>query len=99
MQSTAPVLEDFRSALRGGLHADGSTRPQVCGPRDNALFHRLLTAVGDINGVPAVINTSFNERGLPMVSSPLEALLSFVRSDADMLVVGDLVVRREPALS
>ena len=44
-------------------------------------------------GVPLLINTSFNEDE-PIVCTPAEALDTFLRTHMDVLVLGNLVVRR-----
>ena len=51
-------------------------------------------AFGRQTGVPAVLNTSFNLKGEPVVCSPLDALRTFVASGMDVLVLGNLLVRK-----
>ena len=60
----------------------------------NPRFHRLLTRWGDTSGLPVLLNTSFNLRGEPIVTTPADALSTFERSDLDLLVLGDLLVRK-----
>ncbi|MBW1645182.1 MAG: hypothetical protein JRJ56_02480, partial [Deltaproteobacteria bacterium] len=47
-------------------------------------------------GVPAVLNTSLNRRGEPMVCSPADALEMFFGSDLEYLVMEDLLIRKTP---
>lgn len=94
MQSVHPVAETLGDAVRLGLHADGTTRPQVCAEADNPLFHRLLRAFGARRGLSALINTSFNEKGYPIVSSPIDALITFLHTDIDLLVIGTSLIRK-----
>ena len=58
-------------------------------------FHGLLTEFGRRTGYPILLNTSFNMRGEPIVCTPADALLCFVRSRLDALVIGDLLLLRE----
>ena len=95
MQAAAPVLPAARPAVRAGLHADGTTRPQVVDAAVQPRFHALLAAYGRRSGVSALINTSFNESGFPLVSTPLEALAVFARTDMDVLVVERTVIRKK----
>jgi carbamoyltransferase len=41
-----------------------------------------------------LLNTSFNLRGEPIVCTPTDAILCFVRSDLDTLVLEDFVLER-----
>lgn len=95
MQYAASVRPEMRARVVAGTHIDGTTRPQVCEADDNPRFHALLTAFGAAYGVAAVLNTSFNPAGYPMVSTPTEALAMFARTDMDALVLGDTVIWKE----
>jgi len=94
MQVVVPVSEAVHDQVRATLHIDGTTRPQVVSPADNPLYHKLLVAFGQHTGLAALLNTSFNARGEPIVSSPDEALMVFARTDLDTLVLGDAVLRK-----
>ena len=94
MQLSCPVKPEALASVRAAAHVDGTTRPQVCSRDDNERYHRLLQAVGRRTGREAVLNTSFNESGYPMVGTPLEALAMFARTAMDVLVYNGLVVRK-----
>jgi carbamoyltransferase len=74
-------------------HIDGSGRPQTVRREANPRFHRLIECFRDLTGVPMVLNTSFNENE-PVVCSPVEALECYLRTQMDMLVLGDCVISR-----
>lgn len=96
MQAAARVREDRREAVRAALHADGTTRVQICAPEDNPLFHALLSAYGDATGGPAaLLNTSLNEAGYPMAATPAHALIVFARTELDALALGRTLVVKE----
>ena len=57
-------------------------------------FHAVINLFGERTGVYALLNTSFNRRGEPIVASPRDALTTFEWSDLDTLVVGNLLVDR-----
>ena len=59
----------------------------------NPRYYRLIEAFDALTGVPMVLNTSFNENE-PVVCRPEEALDCFLRTNMDLLVMGDWVVRR-----
>ncbi len=94
MQVVVPVSEAVHDLVRATLHIDGTTRPQVVSPGANPRYHKLLTAFGLETGLSALLNTSFNARGEPIVSSPDEALMVFARTDLDTLVLGDAILRK-----
>jgi carbamoyltransferase len=43
--------------------------------------------LGEKTGHPIVLNTSFNLKGEPIVSSPVYALATFMRCDIDVLYI------------
>ena len=94
MQTIWPVRDSVKKKLRAAVHADGTTRPQICHREENPLYWELLTAFGRRNGVAALLNTSFNERSMPIVATSLEALMTFLRTGIDLLVIEDLVIRK-----
>jgi carbamoyltransferase len=94
MQMVAKVKGDALEAVRAATHVDGTNRVQVCTREDNPRFHGLLSAFGAASGWGALLNTSFNESGYPIVATPAEALLLFARTDLDTLVLNDSIVRK-----
>ncbi len=81
-------------ALPAITHVDGSARVQTVDAETNPRFHRLLEAFERRTGCPILLNTSFNLRGEAIVASPADALLCFVRSGLDTLVLGDHLLDR-----
>lgn len=88
------VKEDKIGLIRAAIHVDGTTRPQVVYKNENETYYKLLIEIGKITGVEAVLNTSFNESGHPIINTAVEALLSFARTDMDALVVGNIIIER-----
>ena len=77
-----------------GVHVDGTSRAQHV-PDDEDGFGALLAAVGDESGLPAVINTSLNTRGQPMVLTPDQAVELLIEiPEIDVLAMPPYVVRR-----
>jgi len=75
-------------------HVDGSARVQTVDPATNPRFHRLLEAFESQTGCPVLLNTSLNLRGEPIVCTPVDALVCFIRSGLDVLVLEDVVIER-----
>ena len=88
-------LKAVGGAIPAGTHVDGSARVQTVDAERNPAFHRLLRAFERKTGCPVLINTSFNVRGEPIVCSPYDAYICFMRTGLDMLVMGSFVLRKE----
>lgn len=69
-------------------HVDGSARIQTVTREESPLYYDLIEEFGRITGVPILINTSFNVRSEPIVCTPHDAYLCFMRTNMDYLVVG-----------
>ena len=74
-------------------HVDGSGRLQTVHQSTNQRYWRLIDAFRALTGVPMLLNTSFNENE-PIVCRPEEALECFLRTEMDVLVLGNSFVRR-----
>ena len=75
------------------ISVDGTCRPQfVADERTRRRSRQLLREARRRWGVGAVLNTSFNIHGEPLVCSPAEAVDVFLRSGADALAIGPFLV-------
>ncbi len=81
--------------LPAGLHPfDRSARPQVVHKIDNPGYHALIKAFEDLTGVGAVMNTSFNIHGEPIVGTPEQAIDTFKRCGLHHLLIGDWLISK-----
>jgi len=96
MTSAVAVRKEFQADLAAAIHVDGTARVHRVDAASNRLFHRLITCFYERVGVAAVLNTSFNVAGEPIINSVHEAVQTLVISSLDALVIGDTVVRRSP---
>jgi carbamoyltransferase len=87
----------FRSRLAGVTSVNGTCRPQLVPDDEPGEFADLLRGARARWGVGAVLNTSFNIHGEPIVCSPQEAIDVFLRSGADALAIGPFFVDRAAA--
>ena len=81
-------------------HVDGSARVQTVTRETAPEFYDLLAEFERQTGCPVLINTSFNVRGEPIVCTPEHAYLCFMRTDMDVLVLGNnlLLKSEQPPL-
>lgn len=87
-------LNVVRSEIPAVTHVDYSARIQTVNKRDNPLYHTLIDAFYRKTGCPVLVNTSFNVRGEPIVATPLDAYKCFMRTDLDVLVLGNHVLQK-----
>jgi carbamoyltransferase len=93
MMQVFQIRADKRSRIPAVTHVDGSGRLQTVSRRTNPRYHHLIEVFDELSGVPMVLNTSFNENE-PVVCKPQEALDCFLRTQMDVLVMGDVMVSR-----
>ncbi|HLA76743.1 MAG TPA: carbamoyltransferase [Vicinamibacteria bacterium] len=87
MLLVAQVREGKR-VIPSVTHVDGSARLQTVTREESPLYYDLIQEFEKLTGVPIVINTSFNVRGEPIVCTPHDAYLCFMRTNMDHLVLG-----------
>ena len=92
------VRPEKRAVIPAPTHVDGTARLQTVSRGANPLYWKLLRAVGDLTGVPVVLNTSFNDNE-PIVCRPEEALDCFRRTEMDVLVMGNFTLEKKAALA
>jgi carbamoyltransferase len=82
-----------RSEIPAVNHVDDTGRLQTVEERVAPRYYSLIKAFSERTGVPVVLNTSFNENE-PIVMTPEHAVDTFAKTKMDLLVLGNLVVRR-----
>lgn len=93
MMQVYQIRAQRRAAIPAVCHVDGSGRLQSVSAATNPRYHRLISAFRELSGVPMILNTSFNENE-PVVCLPQEALACFLRTQMDLLVLGNWTVTR-----
>jgi carbamoyltransferase len=88
------VSDEFRERMAGVTSIDGTCRPQFVAETDTTDFAQLLREGRKRWGIGAVLNTSFNIHGEPLVCTPREAVDVFQRSGADALAMGPFLVQQ-----
>jgi carbamoyltransferase len=84
-----------RSSLPAITHVDYSARIQTVHSETNPRFHSLLNKFDQLTGCPVIVNTSFNVRGEPIVSTPEDAFRCFMRTEMDYLVLENFVLDKK----
>ncbi len=91
MVSAYRIRPEKQAEIAAVTHADGTGRLQTVSRDQNPLYWKLLSRFEDLTGVPILLNTSFNENE-PVVNTPTEALDCFLRTNMDVLCLGQFVL-------
>jgi carbamoyltransferase len=94
MLLVAQVREGKR-VIPSVTHVDNSARIQTVTREGSPLYYDLIAEFERITGVPVIINTSFNVRGEPIVCTPHDAYLCFMRTNMDQLVLGHHILYKK----
>ncbi|MBD3263958.1 MAG: hypothetical protein GF375_02505 [Candidatus Omnitrophica bacterium] len=88
------TIDSPSGLIPAATHVDGTSRIQIVHKEINPLYYALIDDFYRKTGVPAVLNTSFNLRGEPIVNTPQEAFATFTKSGIDAIVLNNFVVEK-----
>ena len=97
MTQAYSVRPEKREVIPAPTHVDGTGRLQTVSQEANPRYWGLIREFANLTGVPVVLNTSFNDNE-PIVCRPEEAIECFLRTKMDVLVLGDMLVRKPERL-
>jgi carbamoyltransferase len=89
-----PTRDGQGDRIQAVTHEGGTGRIQTVRRDWNPLYYRAIELFGEATGVPVLLNTSFNLRGEPIVTTPANALNTFGKSDIDTLYMDGFVIRK-----
>jgi len=94
MLYVVPVRPQHHATLPAITHVDGTGRLQTVFREQSPRYYRLIERFGQATGVPVVLNTSFNLKGEPIVTTPANAFNTFSKSEMDCLVLDNFLVEK-----
>lgn len=77
------------------VHVDDTVRPQIVRKEVNSKYHQLISKFFEKTSIPAVLNTSMNVRGEPIVCTPDDAVNFFIKTYVDGMAMGNYLMLRE----
>ena len=89
------VKPRMKKNISATVHVDNTSRVQTVTRNSNEKFYNLLKMMFMKTKVPVLLNTSFNIKGQPMVNSPNDALLCFLKYKIDYLFIGDYILKKK----
>ena len=85
-----------KNKIKAAVHPrDNSTRAQLVEKQKNPEYHDLIKKFYKLTNIPAVLNTSFNLHGYPLVYSPKDAIFVFENSGLNYLVLNNYLVSKK----
>ncbi len=94
MLYVVPVRPAKQAILPAITHVDGTGHLQTVFRDANPRYYGLIERFAQATGVPAILNTSFNLKGEPIVNTPANAFNTFSKSEMDTLVLGNFVIEK-----
>ncbi len=95
MEKVFPIKKGKHDLIPAVTHVDGTGRLQSVSHLDNPRYYNLIHKFFEKTQVPILVNTSFNENE-PIVNTPENALECFLRTKMDILVLENILIRRNP---
>lgn len=84
------IKKEYYNDLEGVIHFNNTARIQALNDEtENPFMYKLLNYLYDNHGILALINTSFNIQGEPIVQTAKEAFDSATKMNLDALVVNN----------
>ncbi|MFC4634417.1 carbamoyltransferase C-terminal domain-containing protein [Dokdonia ponticola] len=87
--------QEYINQLQNVTHCDGTARIQTVDDVWNPKFTKLLKAFQVESGIPILLNTSLNKKGMPMVETPEEAMILFKETALEILVLENTVLTKK----
>jgi carbamoyltransferase len=94
-QTLFEIVRQPRSDVPAITHVDYSARIQSVHQGDHPTYYDVINAFRQRTGYGVIVNTSFNVRGEPIVCSPFDAYRCFMRTEMDVLIMGDFLLLKE----
>lgn len=88
-------LYQIRTDVPAITHVDFSARIQTVHRQTNPRYWQLINTFKEKTGCSLLVNTSFNVRGEPIVCTPEDAYMCFMRTEMDYLVIENFLFAKE----
>lgn len=95
MIATYESTEEFQKDCRAAMHqGDKTARPQVVTKDANEKYYKVISEFEKLTGIGAVLNTSFNLHGYPLVGTPEQAIFTLENSGLEYLAMENWLVSK-----
>jgi len=87
--------KDGKNKFPAAVHqADGTARAQLLKKEHNPILWNLIFKFYEKTGIPALLNTSFNLHGEPIVRTIQDALRVFEKSELEVLWLDGHIIEK-----
>lgn len=94
MTMTFDCTDEFIQNYPAACHVDNTARPQIVSHDEDPFIWSVLERYQTMTGKKALINTSFNLHNNPIIESTYVAISSWLKSDTDVLVIGNTIIEK-----
>lgn len=95
MIATYASTEEFQKDCRAAMHqGDKTARPQIVTEKTNERYYKVISEFEKLTGIGAVLNTSFNLHGYPLVGTPEQAIFTLENSGLEYLAMENWLVSK-----
>jgi len=95
MVATYNSSDKFQNECRAAMHqGDKTARPQIVTKSMNEDYYNLIAEFEKLTGIGAVMNTSFNLHGYPLVGTPEQAIFTMDNSDLEYLAIENWLISK-----
>lgn len=88
------VRQEWKNKIPAITHVDGTARVQTVSSKTNPRYYHLISEFKKLSQIGMLLNTSFNVKGEPIVLTPRQAIIDFLRTGMDVLVLHDYVIEK-----
>jgi carbamoyltransferase len=93
--SYAPYLKnEYHDKLKAICHIDGTARLQTVTKQQHSLFYDILTEMKQSDKIPVILNTSFNIKGQPILTTIKDALYCLDNTQMDYVVIQNFLFKK-----
>jgi carbamoyltransferase len=78
--------------IPSAIHVDDTARVQTVNRKQNNNYYSIIKEFYNLTGVPVILNTSFNDAGEPLVETPQDAILCFLKTKIDCLILDNILI-------
>lgn len=88
------TIKEKIASIPAVVHVDELARVHTVSS-DNEAYYSLIKHFEEITGIPVILNTSFNDDGEPIVETPIDAILCFLRTGMQYLYIDQLLIDKK----
>ena len=94
--SSLDTLEERRKDIIAAIHPyDKTCRPQVLERNQNNFYYDLIKRFGKKSGIYALLNTSLNTHGNPIINNENEAIDILKKTNLDAIILGEYLIIKQ----